>query len=69
MGRDTGSWKNEPRSVGMVAAEALRHQHLDRLAEHLVARVAEHALGLRVDHLDLPLLLIITIALGADSTT
>ena len=40
--------------VGVVAAEALRHQHLHRLAQHLGARIAEHLLGLGIDHLDAP---------------
>ena len=35
IGRDCGSWKNEPRRSGWLRAKPLRHQHLDRLAEHL----------------------------------
>ena len=50
----------------MVAAKALRHQHLDRLAQQLLAVITEHPLGLRVDHLDQARRPIITIAFGAD---
>ena len=53
----------------MVAAKSLGHEHLDRLSEHLATREAEHALRLRVDHFDGARWLIITMALGADSTT
>ena len=38
----------------VTSADALRHQHLDPLADQLVARVAEHGLGSRIDELDLP---------------
>ena len=37
----------------MILAKPHRHEHLDRLAQHFLARVAEHAFGLRIDHLDL----------------
>ena len=52
IGRDSGWWKNDPRKLRMVAAEALGDQHLDRLAEHFRAGEAEQPLGLGVDHLD-----------------
>jgi hypothetical protein len=38
----------------VACAEALGHQHLDRLADHLAARVAEDALHLGVDQHDAP---------------
>ena len=38
----------------VLVAEALRHQHLDGLAEHLLAAVAEQLLGLAVHQLDRP---------------
>ncbi len=69
MGRETGFVKKEPRSPGWCVPESLRHQHFDRLAQHLLALVAEHPFSLRVDHFDQPVRSIITIALGAASTT
>ncbi len=45
-----------PGSMGAVrSAEALGHQHLDRLAQQLVARIPEQHLDLRVDEHDQPL--------------
>ena len=41
---------------GVTRAHALGDQQLDRLAEQLVARVAEHAFGLAVDEHDLAVL-------------
>ena len=38
----------------MQLAEALRDQHLDRLLAQLLARVAEHPFGLRIDEHDPP---------------
>ncbi len=37
----------------MHGAEYLGHQHLHPAAQHLRSRIAEHSLGLRIDHLDL----------------
>ena len=47
-----GMVKERAAQLRMVAAEALGHQHLDRLAQHLGAREAEQPLGLGVDHFD-----------------
>ena len=69
IGRETGPEKNEDRKSRMVGAEARRHEQLDRLPQHVFALIAEQTFGLGVDHLDPALLLIITIAFGADSTT
>ena len=38
----------------MAAPEALWHQHLDGLAQHFIALVAEHPLRLGIDHLNAP---------------
>src|SRR5439155_422544 len=39
----------QPRMIGAIT---LRHEHLDWFAKQLITRIAEHPLGLRVDHLD-----------------
>lgn len=36
----------------MGGPEAGRKEHLDRLAEHLLPRITEELLGLRIDHDD-----------------
>src|SRR4249919_3759868 len=36
----------------MIGAITLRHEHLDWFAKQFNTRIAEHPLGLRVDHLD-----------------
>ena len=53
IGRDTGSSKNEPRSFGWCLRKRSGTSISIGLAQHLLAVVAEHALRLRVDHLDL----------------
>ena len=41
--------------ANVLAVKPLGHQHLDRLAYHLFARIAEEAFGLRIDELDVTL--------------
>jgi len=49
---DPGPGEEVGEPVGVGAAEFRRHQHVDRLAHHVGARVAEHALGLGVHQHD-----------------
>ncbi len=52
MGRDTGLVKNEPRKSGWCCRKRSGTSISMGWSEHLLAVIAEHPLGLRVDHLD-----------------
>ena len=67
-GATPGLTRTSPQ-VRMIGAEARRHEHLDRLLQHLLALIAEQRSAWALTISILPSLLIITIALGADSTT
>ena len=58
-----------PAVGGVLGSESFRHQNLDRLVDEILSAEAEELLGLSVDEHDLPRSLIMTMALGADSTT
>ena len=53
----------------MMRSKPLRNQHLDHVAEQLVASVAEELFGLRIVSVMRPSLPTITIASGADSSS